>query len=119
MNRTNTKLIVAGIFGFLAVAIGAFGAHGLKSILSEKMIQTYNTGVLYHLVHSAVLLALALTDKVKFNKSFYMIMTGIILFSFSLYIYAVTGITFLAMITPFGGVSFLIGWGMIIKEGIK
>lgn len=119
MNSTRTKLIIAGIFGFLAVAIGAFGAHGLKSILSEKMIQTYNTGVLYHLVHSVVLLALVLADKMKFNKSFYMIMTGIILFSFSLYIYAITGITFLAMITPFGGVCFLIGWGMIIKEGIK
>jgi len=119
MNSTRTKLIIAGIFGFLAVAIGAFGAHGLKSILSEKMIQTYNTGVLYHLVHSVVLLVLALADKPLFNKSFYMIMTGIILFSFSLYLYAVTGITFLAMITPFGGVSFLIGWGMIIIEGIK
>jgi len=98
-------IIVSAISGFSAVAIGAFGAHGLKEKLTAEMLEVYKTGVLYHLIHSVVLLSLALT--------------GIILFSFSLYIYSTSGIRFFAMITPFGGVSFLIGWIMIIVDALK
>ena len=112
------QVITAGVLGFLAVAIGAFGAHGLKDVLSARMHQTYETGVLYHLVHTAVLLAIAFSNK-SFTKAFWFIAAGIILFSFSLYLYAITGILFLAMITPVGGVSFLIGWIMIIIEAVK
>ena len=117
MNKRN-QIITAGITGFLAVALGAFGAHGLSGTLTDKMLETYNTGVLYHLVHSAVLLALALSNY-KFIKSFGFIFAGVILFSFSLYIYSITGIKVLAMITPIGGVSFLTGWLFIIYESIK
>lgn len=113
-----TQLIIAAVFGFLGVALGAFGAHGLSDSISQQMLDTYKTGVLYHLIHSVVLLALALSSY-KFIRSFIFITIGIILFSFSLYIYAVTGITFFAMITPFGGVSFLIGWILIIIEARK
>ncbi len=109
------QITVAAIFGFLAVALGAFGAHGLSGALSEKMLETYKTGVLYHLIHSVVLLALALSNY-KFTKSFLFIAVGILLFSFSLYIYSIMGIKFLAMITPFGGVSLLIGWILIFTE---
>ena len=112
-------LIIAGIFGFLAVALGAFGAHSLKSILSESQLNTFNTGVLYHLVHSAVLTALAVSDKEVFNRAFIFIAGGIFLFSFSLYLLAVTEVKFFAYVTPFGGVSFLIGWMMLIDAGIK
>lgn len=115
----NTKiyLIISGVFGFLAVALGAFGAHGLRNILTPQALQTYNTGVLYHLIHSAVLLAIALRGDERFNIAFIFIALGIILFSFSLYALAVTGIKQLGIITPFGGVSFLLGWGAIIYEG--
>ena len=113
------KMIIAGLSGFTAVALGAFGAHGLKNIIDEHYLEIYKTGILYHLVHSIVLLALALADKNQLNKSFIFILAGIILFSFSLYLYSITGVVVFAIITPFGGVSFLIGWFLIIYFGIK
>lgn len=106
-----TKWIrIGAVSGFIAVALGAFGAHGLKSIVTPEMLETYRTGVLYHLIHSVVILAIGFygNERLKIAALFFLI--GIVLFSFSLYIYSVTGITALAMITPFGGVSFLIGW---------
>lgn len=112
-------LIIAGVVGFLGVAFGAFGAHGLKNILTLQMIVTYKTGILYHLIHSAVLLALALSNKPIFTKAFLAILIGIILFSFSLYIYSITQIKFLVFITPIGGLSLILGWLLIIVEGIK
>lgn len=101
---------IGAISGFIAVALGAFGAHGLKSIVTPDMLETYRTGVLYHLIHSVVILAIGFygNKRLKIPALFFLI--GIILFSFSLYIYSVTGIKTLAMITPLGGVSFLIGW---------
>lgn len=112
-------IIIAGIMGFLAVALGAFGAHGLESRLSPKMMDTYRTGVLYHLIHSVVILAVALLGNFKFFPSAWFFLAGIILFSFSLYAYSITGIKFLAMITPIGGVSFLVGWAMIIYYALS
>ena len=112
-------LIAAGISGFLGVALGAFGAHGLKNSLSAEMIEIYKTGVLYHLIHSVVLLTLALTAGSRFEVSKWFFLAGIILFSFSLYLYAVTGTLLFAMITPFGGVCFLIGWLSLVVTAIK
>ncbi len=113
------KMIMAGLSGLTTVALGAFGAHGLKNIISENYLEVYKTGIFYHLIHSVVLLALAFADKTQLNKSFIFILSGIVLFSFSLYIYSITGIIAFAVITPFGGVSFLIGWLFIIYYGIK
>ena len=112
-------VLISGIMGFSAVALGAFGAHGLRSVLSEHLLETYKTGVLYHLIHSVVLLAIAFAGKNSFIKSYWFFFTGIILFSFSLYIYAITQITAFAMITPIGGISLLSGWLFIIIEGLK
>lgn len=112
-------LIISGISGFLAVALGAFGAHGLKSQLTPEMLEIYKTGVLYHLIHSVVLLAISLSNSQKFNKSAIFFSIGILLFSFSLYLYSVTAVTFFAFITPFGGVSFLIGWALLVYEGLN
>ena len=117
MNKNH--IIFSALIGALGVALGAFGAHGLKSILSPEMLKTYNTGILYHLIHSVVLLAISLNTKYNLSKSFYFFLIGIILFSFSLYTYTVTGITAFAMITPFGGVSLIIGWILIIYSVIK
>lgn len=111
--------VIAAASGFIAVALGAFGAHGLKNIISPDMLEIYKTGILYHLIHSAVLLALALSGKSYFRTAFYFILAGIILFSFSLYLYAVTGIISLAMITPIGGLSFLAGWIMIAAAAFR
>lgn len=114
-----TQLIIAGISGFTAVALGAFGAHGLKSLLSPDMLEIYKTGILYQLIHSVVLLALALSSNMKLTMAFVLILTGIILFSFSLYLYSMTGLLFFAMVTPLGGVSLLIGWLAIIYTAVK
>ncbi|MCW8848839.1 MAG: DUF423 domain-containing protein [Melioribacteraceae bacterium] len=117
MNKNH--IIVSAILGALGVAFGAFGAHGLKTILSPELLETYKTGVLYHLIHSVVLLTISLNINYRLRIPFYFIFTGIILFSFSLYIYALTSITAFAMITPIGGISLIIGWIMIIVSVLK
>lgn len=119
MNDKKFWIIISAVSGFSAVAIGAFGAHGLKEKLTAEMLEVYKTGVLYHLIHSVVLLSLALTDKIRTQLTSAFFLLGIILFSFSLYIYSTIGIKFFAMITPFGGVSFLVGWILIIISSIK
>ena len=119
MNDKRFWMIISAVSGFTAVAIGAFGAHGLREKLSTEMLEVYKTGVLYQLIHSVVLLALSLNTMVKAKLPSIFILLGIILFSFSLYIYSTSGISFFAMITPIGGVCFLIGWLLIIYEAIK
>ena len=112
-------VIIGGVSGFLAVALGAFGAHGLKSQLSPEMLEIYKTGVFYHLIHSVVVFALGLSANEKFNKSAIFFSIGILLFSFSLYLYSVTAVMLFAFITPFGGVSLLIGWALAVYAGVK
>jgi uncharacterized membrane protein YgdD (TMEM256/DUF423 family) len=112
-------IIIGGVSGFLAVALGAFGAHGLKQRLTPEMIEIYKTGVFYHLIHSVVLFAIGLSSLEKFNKSAIFFSIGILLFSFSLYLYSVTAVMFFAFITPLGGVSLLIGWALVVYAGVK
>jgi uncharacterized membrane protein YgdD (TMEM256/DUF423 family) len=94
--------------------LGAFGAHGLRNLLERNgTAATWETAVLYHLVHAAVLLALALSGKA--NKSaFLCILIGVVIFSGSLYILSLTNIRWLGAITPIGGVSLLAGWIMLL-----
>ena len=119
MNDKKLWLIISAFSGVTAVAIGAFGAHGLRETLSPQMLEVYRTGVLYQLIHSVVLLVLVLNTIIKAKIPSIFFLLGIILFSFSLYIYSTTGITFFAMITPVGGFCFLIGWLLIIYEAVK
>ncbi len=107
MKNTKVWIIIAGLAGFTGVAIGAFGAHGLKNIVSPESMEIYKTGVMYHLIHAVAILAIAISGNTNFFKSALFFMIGIILFSFSLYLYAITQVTGFAIITPFGGVSFL------------
>ncbi len=106
-------LKLTGILGFLAVAAGAFGAHGLRNRVAPNLLEAYQTGAHYHLVHAAALLALTLYARsnqtsIGFSASCWTL--GIVLFSGSLYAMALTGVTKLGMITPFGGLAFLAGW---------
>jgi uncharacterized membrane protein YgdD (TMEM256/DUF423 family) len=119
MNDKKTWIIISADSGFTAVAIGAFGAHGLKEKLTAEMLEVYKTGVFYQFIHTIVLLILSLTNflKTRFASIFFLL--GIILFSFSLYIYSTSGIQFFAMITPVGGVCFLIGWLWIVVETVR
>ena len=119
MKDKKTWIIISAVSGFTAVAIGAFGAHGLREKLTPEMLEVYKTGVLYQFIHTIVLLILSLTNFIKSTIPSILFLSGIILFSFSLYIYSTSGIQFFAMITPVGGVCFLIGWLWIIVETIR
>lgn len=105
-----TPLRVAALFGFLAVALGAFGAHGLKPTLeAHGTLANWNTGATYHLVHAVVLLALALRAPFR-RVAFTLFCAGIVIFSGSLYVLAITNVKALGAITPIGGVCLLAGW---------
>ena len=109
-----TLLLAGAVAGFIAVAFGAFGAHGLRSRLSPDMLAVFETGVRYHMYHAlALLLTAALAGRADSRAvvaAGWLFVAGIVLFSGSLYLLAVTGITGLGAITPFGGVAFLAGW---------
>lgn len=119
MKDKKTWIIISAVSGFTAVTIGAFGAHGLREQLSPEMLEVYKTGVLYQFFHTIVLLILSLTNFIKTKIASIFFLLGIILFSFSLYIYATSGIQFFAMVTPVGGVCFLIGWLWLIIETVR
>ena len=109
MNPTRA-LRIAALTGFLAVALGAFGAHGLKATLEANgQMQTWQTAAHYHLVHAVVLLVLALRPTVA-RRPFALFGIGIIIFSGSLYLLAVTNVPWLGAITPLGGICLLLGW---------
>jgi len=116
MNDKKVWIIISAVSGFTAVAIGAFGAHGLRDTLSKEMLEVYKTGVLYQFIHTIVLLIVSLTNVIRSKIPSIFFLAGIILFSFSLYLYSTSGVRFFAMVTPIGGVCFLIGWlGLIIE----
>lgn len=115
----NYWITTGAVFGFLAVALGAFGAHQLKNIITPEMLEIFKTGVQYHLIHAVIITAIGFYSNPNYFKSALFLSIGIILFSFSLYIYSVTGIKPIAIITPFGGVSFLIGWLLIIIASVR
>ncbi len=108
--NNSASLRVAALMGFLAVALGAFGAHGLKEVLRHNNTTViWERAVFYHAVHAVMLFLLA-TQMPARRWSWLSFLVGIILFSGSLYLLAVTNVRWLGAITPFGGVSFLAGW---------
>jgi len=119
MNDKKLWITISAVSGFTAVAIGAFGAHGLREKLSAEMLEVYKTGVLYQFFHTIVLLILSLNNFIKGKIASIFFLAGIILFSFSLYLYSTTSVRFFAMITPVSGVCFLIGWFWLIVEVIR
>ena len=122
-------LLICSIFGALAVVLGAFGAHGLKSVLPIDKLATFKTGVTYHFYHSITLLFVAILLKLSPLKwikwSAICFILGIILFSGSLYLLAtreVIGLVnykWLGPITPIGGVFFILGWLFLGMGGLK
>lgn len=114
-----TFLILGAINAFFCIALGAFGAHGLKKMLSADMLAVYQTGIQYHFYHAFGILIIGLL-LLHFPKSRlipisgWLMLAGIVLFSLSLYVLSLTGIRALGMITPFGGVSFLSAWALLI-----
>lgn len=100
----------AAILGFLAVALGAFGAHGLKDLLAGNgTTAIWEKAVLYHFLHAIVLFVLAGRTPLQVVP-WLAFLGGVLIFSGSLYVLAVTNVRWLGAITPIGGVSFLLGW---------
>lgn len=109
-------LQITGISGALAVGLGAFGAHGLEALLLQNgRLDTFQTAVNYHFYHTLALLGIGILALVKpqwkgFAFSTWCMLIGILIFSGSLYVLSLTGITWLGAITPLGGIAFILGW---------
>ena len=103
----------AAILGLLAVALGAFGAHGLKHLLAQNGTTTiWEKAVFYHFIHAVMLFVLA--ERKTFPVvAWWSFLVGIVIFSGSLYLLAVTNVQWLGAVTPLGGVSLLLGWGWL------
>ena len=125
MNLTaKTFLILGSANALIAVLLGAFGAHGLKTRLEENMMAVYQTGVQYHFYHALGLLAIGiiafhLPQSTFLKWSGWTMFAGITLFSGSLYILALTNIKWLGAITPLGGTAFVVSWSFLIVTLLK
>ena len=117
-----TFLLVGALAGFIGVAFGAFGAHALRGRLSADMLAVFETGVRYQMYHAFGVLIIALAtarfDGWLVRAAGWSFTIGIVLFSGSLYALALTGATKFGMITPLGGLAFLIGWALLITLAI-
>jgi uncharacterized membrane protein YgdD (TMEM256/DUF423 family) len=111
----NPALLGASLFGFVGVGLGAFGAHALRAVLSLQALDWWHTGVEYQLIHAVVLLALSLSPLKGTVRTVALgcFSVGIVAFSGSLYLLAVTGAPVLGIITPFGGIALLAGWAAL------
>ena len=116
-------LVVAATSAMLAVVLGAFAAHGLKSTLSESMFSVFQTGVQYQFIHSIGIILLVLLYRqqaqVTLVWSAGFMLAGIVLFSGSLYALALTEIRWFGPITPVGGLCFIVGWATLVVAALK
>ena len=117
MSESRLFLLLGALGGFFAVAFGAFGAHALRNILSPGLLEVFHTGVHYQATHSLALLAVGLLAREGESRSLHIaglaFTLGILVFSGSLYLLALTDARWLGMLTPLGGVAFLTGWAAL------
>lgn len=130
MNRT---IVLVGIaLGALAIILGALGAHGLEKIVDENAVETFEIGVRYQMYHALFLLFLGIWPSLAINykkKVFGLVLAGVVLFSFSIYLLALNSLTSfdfksIGFLTPIGGVFLILGWGflgycVLTKKGVK
>jgi uncharacterized membrane protein YgdD (TMEM256/DUF423 family) len=120
----HTAIIFGAIFGFLAIFIGAFGAHLLQKKLTKEQLQSFETGVKYQMYHAIVLLVLGFQLNTEETINIYIIYSliiGVVLFSFSIYGLVISSannkkLKFLGPITPLGGLFLALGWGLLIYK---
>lgn len=116
-------LVAGGIFGFLTVAGGAFGAHALKAHLTPEQLTTFATGTRYGQVHAVLLVAIAMLAAQRpepaLNVAGMAFSLGIVLFTGSLWMLSTTQIRWFGPITPLGGLAFLVGWVALIVAGAR
>ncbi len=114
---TKTFLIIAALFGFLGVALGAFGAHALKDKINPQLLETFETGVRYQMYHVFALITVSWAST-KWGSNLltisgWLFVAGMVIFSGSLYILAFTGQRGWGAVTPFGGLALLAGWVLL------
>ena len=113
-----TFVVLGGMLMAIGVAMGAFGAHALKDRLGAKELATFRTGVQYHLIHALGMIAIGILagqnpDDGMMPAAGWLLLTGIVLFSGSLYVLSVKKIRWLGPVTPLGGLAFIIGWVLL------
>lgn len=121
-NKTKIFLAISSFMMALGIAFGAFGAHALKAILDEYMLKIYNTGVQYHFYNSLGLFVASFIyalkpESKKIYISLWLIIIGMCIFSFSLYLLAILSMPILGAITPIGGTMLIVAW-LLLTYGI-
>jgi uncharacterized membrane protein YgdD (TMEM256/DUF423 family) len=115
----------SGVAGAIGVGAGAFGAHALRGRLADDMMRVFETAVLYQLVHAVGLAAVAALATASrspsgaITASGWCFASGILIFSGSLYAFALTGLKAFGAVTPIGGVAFLAGWSLLFIAGVR
>ncbi|MDH4129681.1 MAG: DUF423 domain-containing protein [Spirochaetota bacterium] len=124
MTFTKLFIVIASISAGLIVILGAFGSHVLKNKISPEMLTVYQSGIQYHMFHSIGLFVVALVAIYVPNSSLvkwsgWIMLSGIVFFSGSLYILSITGIKWIGIITPFGGVALIISWILLAISAFR
>ena len=118
-----TFWILGTLFGFVAVGAGAFGAHALRARLTPDLLAVWETGARYQMYHALALLGVALAASrwpaAGWSAAGWLFTAGIVIFSGSLYLLALSGVRWLGAVTPLGGVAFLAGWVMLALAGAR
>ena len=117
-------LVMGAVGGLLAVMAGAFGAHGLRHVVSERGLEVFQTAVSYQMYHALILVAASLMPALGLSRRLLGIacgfwLAGIVLFSGSLYLLVLSGHHWLGPVTPIGGVCFMIGWALLVAAALK
>lgn len=122
-------IVIGSILGATAVVFGAFGAHALKSYLTEAQLTSYQTGVQYQIIHAVVIIIIGIIYHLSKNKNFlnaaYIMFAGVMMFSFSIYLLSLRDLlsmpqlTFLGPVTPIGGTLIIIAWILVLINAVK
>ncbi|MES2886309.1 MAG: DUF423 domain-containing protein [Pseudomonadota bacterium] len=123
MSLAQFAVLAGAVYGFLGVGFGAFGAHALKARLAPEMLAVWKTAVEYQLYHALalVLVGLIATQKpsVAINNAAICFVLGVLVFSGSLYVLALSGVRWLGAVTPIGGLLLLAGWALLFWAALK
>lgn len=115
----STLVAMGGINGALAVAAGAFGAHGLRERLDARSLEIFETAARYQMYHALAIVLCGVLATRGAATAGWLFQAGIVVFSGSLYALAITGVKGLGAITPLGGVAFLVGWGWLVVTALR
>ena len=121
---TRKFLVTGAVFGLLAVILGAFGAHGLKSVLAAETLTSFETGVRYQMYHALLLIGVANFSRLQNTMMYWFFLLGVVCFSGSIYLLSLdelAGLDFssIALVTPLGGALLIVGWTLFIFKASK